>query len=590
MHISPHAASARPTRSRRLGLAAAALAVPALVLTGIGPSATAGPVEAGSATEAMVQYQVRPAAGTTATELTERLIADGYDIYGGTGGVLFVHAPASAADALGSRSDLTVVAQNTIVGDLDQVAPASQDAILPARLDGGGYETYYGGYRTVDAFVKFTNDLENAYPELVQVVKYGDSWTGDNALRAVCVTADAQDGCQLTPDVDKARFLLVAQIHARELSTGEIAWRMLTHLTDGYGANAGVTQLLDDTEFWIVPKVNPDGVELHEVGITEDGTGSFSDAWQRKNVNDDLGECTGGGSSQYGVDLNRNFDSNWGGAGTSPIPCNLTYKGESAASEPETNLLQDLAKDLFEDQRGGGADDPAPPSTRGALITLHSYSNLVLFPYGDSRHTPNDAGLRSMGFRMSDYNGYETGEPDEILYQVSGSTDDYTYEKLGIASFTFEVGPGSGTCAGFFPAFSCQDTFWDLNRDPILYAAAATQQPYKMSLGPTTSGAKAKNKGANKAVVRASADDDAYGNFGVGRPPSQNVTAGRIFLDAAPWDGGTPKAMDLVGSGKQVDLKVTVNRSAQKRYAYVQAKDAQGNWGPVDVVWIKAKG
>ena len=72
----------------------------------------------------MVQYQVKPAAGTTSTELAEALIADGYDVYGGSAGVLFVHAPASAADALGSRADLTVVAQNTIAIDFDQVAPA----------------------------------------------------------------------------------------------------------------------------------------------------------------------------------------------------------------------------------------------------------------------------------------------------------------------------------------------------------------------------------------------------------------------------------------------------------------------------------
>ena len=396
--------------------------------------------------------------------------------------------------------------------------------------------------------------------------------------------ADDPDSCALTPDVDKARFLLIAQIHARELTTGEVAWRMLTHLTDGYGSDAEVTQLLDDTEFWIVPHVNPDGIELHEIGITEDGTGSSSDAWQRKNLNDDLGTCTGGGSSQYGIDLNRNFDSNWGGAGTSPLPCNLTYRGESAASEPETEAMQDLIKDLFEDQRGGGADDPAPPNTRGAMISMHSYSNLVLFPYGDVRHTPNDAGLRSMGFRMSDYNGYETGEPDEILYQVSGSTDDYAYEKLGIASFTYEIGPASGTCAGFFPAFSCQDTFWNLNRDAILYAAGATQQPYTMTLGPTTSDAKAKNKGAKKAVVSAKSDDDAYGTFGVGRPASQNVTAGRIFLDAAPWDGGTAKAMNRRRQRQAASRSRPRSSAAlQQKYAYVQGKDSQGNWGPVEI-------
>ena len=589
MHRSPLTAATRSARTRRLRLLAVAIALPALAATGLVQTATAAPPPAGAADEAVVQYQVRPTAGTTATDLANALIADGYDVYGGGAGALYVHAPASAATALGARADLTVEAQTTVVADLDQIAPANQDAILPARLDGRGYETYYGGYRTHDAFQQFTSDLKDAYPELVRLVDYGDSWTGANSLRAVCVTAGALDGCELTPNGDKARFLLMGQIHAREVSTGELTWRMLTHLTDRYGSDSGVTQLLDDTEIWIVPQTNPDGVELHETGITEEGTGGTSDAWQRKNLNDDLGVCTGGPSSQYGVDLNRNFDSSWGGAGTSPIPCNLTYKGTSAASEPETFKLQDLIKDLFEDQRGSGVTDPAPADTRGGMISLHSFSNLVLFPYGDVRHTPNDAGLRSMGFRMSDYNGYETGEADEILYQVTGSTDDYAYDKLGIAAFTYEIGPGSGTCAGFFPAYSCQDGFWNLNRDAILYGMAAIQRPYTMSLGPTTSDATARNKGVRKAVVKAFADDDAYGTFGVGRPASQNVTAGRVFLDAAPWDGGTAKPMTLVGTGKQVDLKVTVKRGGQQKYAYIQARDAQGNWGPVETVWIAAR-
>jgi len=47
--------------------------------------------------------------------------------------------------------------------------------------------------------------------------------------------------------------------------------------------------------------------------------------------------------------------------------------------------------------------------------------------------------------------------------------------------------------------------------------------------------------------------------------------------------------MTVVGSGKQVDLQTRVRRAAQERYAWVQARDARGNWGPVDVVWINAR-
>ena len=545
-------------------------------------AATAAPAAPGAPADgAYVQFQVRPTNGD-ATSLYAALSADGYDVDGGGAGLLFVHAPASAETALEARTDLTVVAANPIIFS-DAAAPASQDALLPARLKGGGYETFYGGYRTADAYVEFTDDLEAAYPELVKVVKYGETYTEANDLRVVCVTADADTGCELTPDVDKARFLFVAQIHARELTTSEMTWRMLTLLTDDYGQDADITALLDETEIWIVPQINPDGIETVEKGFNGESGGY---TFQRKNMHQE-GGC---GSTSLGTDLNRNYaNSNWGGPGSDGNPCGETYHGASPGSEPETYNVQDLMKDIFEDQRGSDPSDPAPDSTRGTMLTLHTYGNLAMFPYGDFRHAPNNAGLRSLAFRFSHFNGYETGETDEVLYQVSGTTDEYSYEKLGVASFTFEVGPSGGSCSGFHPAFSCQDAFWNLNKDAFLYAARTAQQPYVMGLGPNPVVAKAKNKGANKAVISATADDDAYGNVGVSRPASQNVTAGRVFVGTAPWDGGTAKAMKVIGSGKEVNLKVTLKRQATDQLVWIQARDSAGKWGPTRSVWLRGK-
>ena len=57
--------------------------------------------------------------------------------------------------------------------------------------------------------------------------------------------------------------------------------------------------------------------------------------------------------------------------------------------------------------------------------------------------------------------GWQYGQPGEVLYNAAGATDDWVYDDLGVASFVWEVGPSSGTCSGFFPAFSCQASmFW----------------------------------------------------------------------------------------------------------------------------------
>lgn len=566
----------------------AAILTPALALWMLAGAAASPPAdpEPAPAADAVVTYQVR-ADGIDPVALAADLLAAGYDVTGRTGDVLFVLGTASTAADLGARPSLTVVGSepvDPVVGELP--APADQDDVLPRRLHGNTYDTFYGGYRTQDAYLEFEDDLAAAYPGLVQVVEYGESSTDANPLRALCVTAKAAQNCALEPTTDKARLVLMSQIHAREVSTSEITWRLLTHLVDKRGRNADITALLNDTEIWVVPQTNPDGIEIVQDGIETQGLGFSSPAWQRKNANPGTVDCgTFWWSSQRGVDLNRNWDASWGGVGASPAPCDLTYRGTAAASEPETHELAGLFQTLFADQRGPDPDDPAPATTRGAMVTLHSYSDLVLFPYGSGADAPNDSGLRSMAFRMSHFNGYDTGRPNEILYEVTGSTDDWAYQDLGIASFTYEVGPGSGTCSGFHPAYTCQDAFWDLNRPGILYAAAAAQQPYTQALGPTIVASKARLNARGKVKISGTADDDAYGTNGVGRPAVQDVTEARLFVRKPPWKGGTAQPVTLVGSGSEVELKATLTAEPVRRVVYLQAKDAAGNWGPVAAVW-----
>ena len=88
--------------------------------------------------------------------------------------------------------------------------------------------------------------------------------------------------------------------------------------------------------------------------------------------------------------------------------------------------------------------------------------------------------------------------------------------------------------------------------------------------------------------MTATANDGAYGSSGIGRPAAQNVTAGRIYVGKAPWDGGTAQDMTVQGSGTSVTLKADVSAGSKKVLAYVQGQDASGNWGPAEAVWIPA--
>ena len=430
-------------------------------------------------------------------------------------------------------------------------------------------------------------DLAEAYPELVKMYDFGETWQGQDPLRVICITADADQSCQLDPDVDKPRLLLIAQTHAREITTSELMWRTATYLIDGYGKKADATSLLDGTEIWIVNNVNP-----RRRSSSRRGSPSRAPARRRRpgsarpsTTSTRRPSCgTVYANRQEGIDLNRSFDIAWGEVGTSPDPCDQTYGGPEAASEPETTGQVELMEALFRDQRdeSEGWDEAAPLNTTGSFMNFHSYSNLVMPPWSHwLQRTANDEGLRSLSFRLSHYNGYETGQSSEILYPSSGGTDDWAYQDLGVSGVTFEIGPGSGACAGFFPAYSCQDRFEDENLPAILYAGEAARAPYKLSLGPTTLSAKAKLKDTGKVQVKINASDDAYGIVGVDRPDVQNVTAARIYVGKAPWDGGTAKAMTIKGSGSEVTATIKVTPGGKKKLAWTQAKDADGNWGPV---------
>jgi hypothetical protein len=261
----------------------------------------------------------------------------------------------------------------------------------------------------------------------------------------------------------------MTQIHAREIVTGDIAWRFIDYLAAGYGSNAQVTALLDSTEVWVVPIVNPDGVDLVQQG----GNRPYL---QRKNL-DGVG-CANPPSSgsQAGVDLNRNTSTRWGTSGVSSSRCSETYPGTGPDSEPETRAIERLFRQLYADQRGPNDTDAAPATTRGAMITIHSYAGMNLFPWGwSTRHSANDAALRAIAAQMSRYNGYRYGQPGEILYNASGTSDDWSYGELGIASFTIEV----ASCGSFTPAYSCTSTDFAKNLPALMYVAGKAKAPYQ---------------------------------------------------------------------------------------------------------------
>lgn len=463
-------------------------------------------------------------------------------------------------------------------------------------VDAASTATFYGGYNTAVEYLQHLDDVAAASPSLAVTYDVGDSWLktqglGGADMKVICLTAQQPGDCQLSTTSTKPRFVVVAAVHARELTPTEVAQRWIDDLVASYGVDAEITAILNGTEIWVMPLANPDGREIAQ-------TGSPSPYLQRKTANNTLGACANPPTptNQSGIDINRNFNFLWGGVGTSTDPCAQTYRGVSAGSEPETAAIQNLFSTLFADSRGPNITDAAPSGTSGYMLTMHSYANMMLFPWGHTNSaSPNDAGLRSSAFRLSYYTGYQTGQPGQILYNTTGTTDDWMYGQLGVAGGTVEIGPQSGSCSGFVPVYSCQTNFYTTNRGALIYAAKLARAPYQLALGPNSRSQAVSSSsvvaGAS-VTLTATADDNAYGNSGVSRPATQRITAAEYYLDTPPWAGGTPVAMsptDGNWSSRTEAIRATVNTtgwSTGKHTLFVRSRDLNGNWGPVSAVFL----
>lgn len=455
-------------------------------------------------------------------------------------------------------------------------------------------ETYARGYRTVDEHYAHLDQIAAMYPALAKVVSYGQSWRRVNGkpngyeLKVICITQRRKGDCALDPNADKPRMLLMAAIHARELTTAEIAWRWIDYLTSQYGINADVNYLLNTTEIWVIPLANPDGRHIVEQG----GAAPYT---QRKNANTSSGSCAypPTDSSQHGVDLNRNASFMWGVIGASTLPCSLLYRGAHAAAESEESALETLLRQLFKDAHQGSINTATPYTQTGVMLSLHSYSNLVLLPWGWTacnyapctfdNLSPDDEQLRALAFRMSFYNGYQTGQSSEVLYPVSGSTDDWAYGVLGVAAFTFEIGSAEGTsCGGFMPSYVCVDGLFAKNLPALMYAAKVAHAPYVTPLGPTIVQMALPQRVAPSMPITLSvrASDDTLGN-GVSRPTPLPIIRVEYSIDAVNVQPMSARDGEFDGTTEWADATLTAPSAVGQYVLYTRACNALNRCGTV---------
>jgi carboxypeptidase T len=298
------------------------------------------------------------------------------------------------------------------------------------------------GYHSVQTLEQELKTLAASRPEIVELQEIGRSVEGRTiwALRIGERKGNAR------------KLLFMGCHHAREWIAVEVPFLLADHLVKNASQDP-VKQWLSQGEIWVAPMVNPDG---HEYCRTTERL------W-RKNRRPNA-------DGSFGVDPNRNYGYMWGTLNvptSSQVPSDDTYVGPRAFSEPETRAVRDLiGRELF----------------RG-VITYHSYSQLILYPWGYTSTPivdPTDLQkISTLAQRMADlikgvHGEVYTPEQSSSLYPTAGDTTDWTYGAYGIPSYTIELRPTDVASGGFIlPADQIQPT-WEENRDAALEFIAQT--------------------------------------------------------------------------------------------------------------------
>jgi carboxypeptidase T len=288
----------------------------------------------------------------------------------------------------------------------------------------------YGGYYRFSEMQARIDSLVNHYPSLVQKIILPQTTAGGRPIIVVKISDN------VNVNENEAEVLYTGLHHAREGMSMMNLFFFMQYLVENYSTDQSIAALVDNRELFFMPCVNPDGYVYNETN-TPGGGGM----WRKNRRNN--------GSGRYGVDLNRNYNVDWGVSGPniniSTDPASDSYIGPSAFSEPETQAIRQFAQARH----------------LKIVIDHHAYGNYYVTPYGVPANHPFTAAdtkfYKYASALMARYNGYFAGDGMATVnyYAVGNSRDYYMAGDIGVGNkqktygYTVEIGPSA---MGFWPS------------------------------------------------------------------------------------------------------------------------------------------
>uniref|UniRef100_A0A3Q1ILU3 Carboxypeptidase A1 n=1 Tax=Anabas testudineus TaxID=64144 RepID=A0A3Q1ILU3_ANATE len=282
-----------------------------------------------------------------------------------------------------------------------QEMESGRRVIQPRNTDSFDYSKYH----TLSEIYSFQDMLVAENPNLVSKIVIGQSYEG----RPLNVLKFSTGG------TNRPAIWIDTGIHSREWVTQASGTWFAKKIVTDYGTDPALTAILNNMDILLEIVTNPDGFYY---------THNSNRMWRKTRKPNP-------GSSCVGVDPNRNWDAGFGGPGASSSPCSETYRGPSAHSESEVKSIVDFVKSH---------------GNIKAFISIHSYSQMLMYPYGyTSTPAKDQAELHSLAKKaitdLASLYGtkYTYGSIISTIYQASGGTIDWTYNQGIKYSYTFEL-------------------------------------------------------------------------------------------------------------------------------------------------------
>ncbi len=293
----------------------------------------------------------------------------------------------------------------------------ASEFVIPADFVPGSMAAYY----TMQEVYNQLDSMAARYPHLVSNrTVLGPNMTHQGRQQYVVKISDNVH----LDESDEPNVLYTALMHAREPGGMMCVIFYMQWLLENYGIDPRATFVINNTQMYFVPVLNPDGYEINRISNPTGGG-----MW-RKNARNN--------GSSTGVDLNRNWPHEWGydDVGSSTNPASDVYRGPAPGSEPELmNLI------AFANER----------NFRTAL-NYHSFGELLIYPWGyDVLITPDHSNFRRAAKAMTEQNFYRFGLAYQTVgYVANGVSDDWFYAEQTTKDKTFAFTPEVGIL-GFWP-------------------------------------------------------------------------------------------------------------------------------------------